>query len=255
MRRGGVATVLATLLAAGCSAAADTPARTPAPAAPEPAPAAVASSPGTASPGEEAERVRFAGRIRPIPSTLAREMRGTTWKPGCPVPIRDLRLLRFNYVGFDGEVKRGPMVVHADVAADVLWVFGRLFEARFPIKRVALAREFVPEDFEAQISSRRSVTAAFNCRPVITPGGPVDRVSQHAYGLAIDLNPVQNPYVTADGFVRNRMSRPYVDRSKDLPGTIHEGDAVVRAFEAIGWSWGGRWSGDKDYMHFSRTGR
>jgi hypothetical protein len=178
-------------------------------------------------------------------------MRGTTWKPGCPVPLTDLRLLRFTYWGFNGVAKRGPMVVHEDVAGDVLRVFRRLFRARFPIKRVALAREFVPEEFEPRISSRRSVTASFNCRPVVTPLGPGHEFSQHAYGLAIDINPVQNPYVAAGGFVRNRMSRRYVDRSPYLIGMIHDGDVVVRSFAAIGWEWGGHWSGGKDYMHFA----
>jgi hypothetical protein len=201
-----------------------------------------------------AARPRFGGRIWRLPPFLTREIRGTTWKPGCPVPLSDLRLLRFNFWGFDGRVKRGPMVVHEDVAEDVLWVFGRLFKARFPIKRVALTREFVPQEFEPRISSARSVTASFNCRPVITPLGPGDTFSQHAYGLAIDINPVQNPYVTADGFVRNLKARRYLDRSKRLPGMIHRGDVVVRSFAAIGWSWGGDWSGDKDYMHFSRPG-
>jgi hypothetical protein len=144
--------------------------------------------------------------------------------------------------------------VHEDVAADVLWVFGRLFNARFPVKRVALAKEFEPEEFEPRISSRRSVTAAFNCRPVVTPLGPGDDFSQHAHGLAVDINPVQNPFVTGDGFVRNRMSRPYLDRGRRLTGMIHPGDVVVRSFAAMGWSWGGHWSDGKDYMHFSLTG-
>jgi hypothetical protein len=178
-------------------------------------------------------------------------MHGTTWKPGCPVPLEDLRLLRFNYWGFDGAVRRGPMVVHEDVVEDVLWVFERLFRARFPIKKLALAREFIPEEFEARISTPRSVTASFNCRPVVTPLGPGDDFSDHAYGLAIDINPVQNPYVTSDGFVRNRKSERYLDRSRDLRGMIHDGDLVVRSFAAIGWSWGGHWSGGKDYMHFA----
>jgi hypothetical protein len=199
-------------------------------------------------------RPRFEGRVWRIPRSLAQEMRGTTWKPGCPVPLADLRLLRFNYWGFDGQVKRGPMVVHKEVADDVLWVFGHLFKAPFPIKRVALTREFVPEEFEPRISSPRSVTASFNCRPVITPLGPGDDFSQHASGLAIDINPVQNPYVTTDGFVRNLKARRYLDRSKRLTGMIHRGDVVVRSFAAIGWSWGGDWSGGKDYMHFSRSG-
>jgi hypothetical protein len=221
-------------------------------AAPEPTDSAVPGS-EEAAPAEDT-RPGFAGRVWHLPSSLRREMRGSTWKPGCPVPLTDLRLLRFNYWGFDGEVKRGPMVVHRDVAADVLWVFERLFRARFSIKRVALTREFVPEEFEPRISSSRSVTASFNCRPVVTPLGPGDDFSQHSYGLAIDINPVQNPFVTADGFVRNRMARPYLDRSKRLTGMIHHGDVVVRSFAAIGWSWGGRWSEGKDYMHFSRSG-
>ncbi len=230
------------------------PAPTPSPVAPaDPAPSAVGAEPGEAAPTPALARTRFAGRIRvPLPARLRRELRGTTWRPGCPVPLRDLALLRFNYLGFDGAVHRGPMVVHRSVAEDVLSVFRTLFEAGFPIERVALAR---PYRRGADPNDRRNITAAFNCRPVITPEGPGEVFSQHAYGLAVDVNPLQNPYVGQDGRVRNRFARPYVDRSQELPGMIHEGDVVVRAFAAIGWSWGGRWSGAKDYMHFSLTGR
>jgi hypothetical protein len=94
------------------------------------------------------------------------------------------------------------------------------------------------------------VTAGFNCRPV-TDGRSWSR---HAYGLAIDINPLQNPYVRGDGSVLRRAALPYRDRSLDLPGMIHEGDVVVRSFDAIGWEWGGRWRTLKDYMHFSATG-
>lgn len=202
------------------------------------------------------ERAGFHGKIDRIPDALAAEMRGTTWKPGCPVPLEDLRLLHFNYWGFDGAIRRGPMVVNAAVTEDVLWVFGQMFEERFPLKRVALATEFKPGRFaqHRRITSHRSVTAAFNCRPVVTPLGPGDSYSQHSYGLAIDVNPLQNPYVTASGFVRNRIAERYVDRGRDLEGMIHVGDVVYRSFTAIGWEWGGHWSGDKDYMHFSGSG-
>jgi hypothetical protein len=223
----------------------------PSPAVPaSPSPADVAG--GVATVEVEAEVARFEGRITRLPGGLREEMRGTTWKPGCPVALSDLRLLHVGYWGFDGESRRGPMIVHEDAAEDVVWVFGRLFRARFPIKRVGPTREFVPEEFEPRISSARSVTAAFNCRPVITPRGPLDELSNHSYGWAIDINPVQNPFVTADGFVRNVKSRRYLDRSKRLPGMIHDGDIVVRSFSAIGWSWGGHWAGGKDYMHFDR---
>jgi hypothetical protein len=194
----------------------------------------------------------FEARTLPIPPRLERRLRGTTWHPGCPVPISGLRLLRLPYWGFDGRVHRGPMVVNASVASDVVSVFRTLFAARFPIERIALARKFRPN---ADPNTKHDLTAAFNCRPVITPAGPQPLLSMHAYGLAIDVNPLRNPYVSADGFVRNRYARPYADRSKDLPGMIHPGDVVVRAFERIGWIWGGTWTGGRDYMHFSANGR
>ncbi|MGZ8605801.1 MAG: M15 family metallopeptidase [Actinomycetota bacterium] len=220
------------------------------------APAVEASpSPQDAADDPAEERVRFAGRISALPAGLERELRGTTWREDCPVPLEDLRLLRFNFLGFDGAVKRGPMVVHASVAEDVLWVFGRLFAEGFPMKRVGLAREFHPSRLETDPHTHRSVTASFNCRVVVTPAGPGDQFSQHSYGLAIDVNPLQNPYVREDGWVRNRFARPFVDRARDAPGMIHDGELVVRAFAAIGWAWGGHWSDGKDYMHFSLAGR
>ena len=229
---------------------------TPVPSSASPPPASHASPPPGGAGGEDpfaTPRTRFAGRvIDPLPPALEHDMRGETWKPGCPVPLQDLALLRFNYWGFGGELKRGPMVVHSSVAGDVLDVFETLFEVEFPIRHVVLARRFRPN---ADPDSRGSVTASFNCRPVVTPDGPGDTFSQHSYGLAVDVNSLQNPYVREDGFVRNRFARPYVDRSQDLPGMIHEGDVVARAFAAIGWEWGGHWSGGQDYMHFSLENR
>ena len=247
--RGSVLASLAVVILAACNTAA-APVRT----GPSGTTAESVTEPAPTSPAIEdarAERSGFHGKIDPLPPVLSAEMRGTTWKRGCPVPLEDLRVLHFNYWGFNGVIKRGPLVTNADVAEDLLWVFGRLFEARFPIKRVGLSREFVAERFQPTISSNRSVTASFNCRPVVTPLGPGDEFSQHAFGLAIDVNPVQNPFVTSDGFVRNTQARPYVDRDEALPGMIHPGDVVVRSFAAIGWEWGGFWSGGKDYMHFS----
>lgn len=249
--RGWAGAVLALALA-GCV-------RAPAPVA-TPPPTRVAPSPTAASPlvvapepAADAVRTRFAGRLRaPLPTAIRRELRGGTWRPGCPVPLGDLALLRFNHIGFDGEIHRGRLVINRSVASDVLDVFRTLFEAGFPLERVDLARPFRPN---ADPNTRRNVTAGFNCRPVITPEGPGTTFSQHAYGLAVDVNPLQNPYVAADGSVRNRFARPYVDRAQDLPGMIHEGDVVVRAFARIGWSWGGRWTGARDHMHFSLTGR
>jgi D-alanyl-D-alanine carboxypeptidase len=258
-----LATLVALTLAACGSSGADassaaqkpSPTRGSEPSASLPSPSPMPSP--TAPAGETSERSGFKGKIDTLPDGLAAEMRGATWKPGCPVPLEDLRLLHFNYWAFDGTLDRGPLVVNASVAEDVLWVFKQLYEAEFPLKKVALATEFKPARFEQhrRITSHRSVTASFNCRPVVTALGPGSDYSQHAYGLAIDLNPVQNPYVTTSGFVRNRAAEPYLDRGRHLEGMIHAGDVVFRSFAEIGWEWGGNWSGDKDYMHFSLLGR
>ena len=259
--RGVVLAVVCALLASACGSSGGVEDR-PSVAAQAPSETSTATSTSpSAEPIEPAEpepveRSGFHGKIDPIPASLAAQMRGTTWNPDCPVPLEGLRLLHFNYWGFGGNLLRGPMVVNASVAQDVLWVFRQLYDARFPIKRVDLSTPFHPEAFaqHRRIDSNRSVTASFNCRPVVTALGPGDDYSQHSYGLAIDLNPLQNPYVTTDGFVRNRAAEPYTDRSRHLEGMIHEGDVVFRSFAAIGWEWGGNWSGDKDYMHFSLNG-
>jgi hypothetical protein len=179
-------------------------------------------------------------------------MRRTTWHAGCPVPIDRLRLLTLSYWGFDDRVHEGPMVVNETVAENILWVFGRLFRARFPIVRIALSQKFDPN---ADPNTKTSITGSFNCRPVVTPAGTGTTLSMHSFGLAIDIDPLQNPFVATNGSTRNRYARPYLDRSQHLPGMIHEGDVVLRAFEHIGWAWGGHWSHGKDYMHFSSNGR
>ncbi len=196
---------------------------------------------------------RFHATVLPLPAGLAAQMRGRTWQPGCPAPLREQRLLSLGYWGFDGQAHQGPMVVNQAVASRVVSVFRQLFQARFPIQEMHLAVQYLPGHDDP--NDTRNYTDGFNCRPVVTARGPLASWSQHAYGLAIDINPIQNPYVAADGYVRNLHARRFRDRSLRLPGMIHPGDVAVRAFAAIGWKWGGDWNGHKDYMHFSATGR
>jgi hypothetical protein len=170
-----------------------------------------------------------------------------SWRPGCPVGPEQLRLLTLPYWGFDGGEHTGEMVVHADVAADVVEVFRALHAARFPIARMVLVDVYGGDD---DASTRANNTSSFNCRPVT--GG--SSWSQHAYGRAIDVNPVQNPYVYSDGTVADPAAARYTDRSLQEPGMIHDGDVVVDAFTSIGWGWGGRYRSIKDYQHFSATG-
>jgi hypothetical protein len=210
------------------------------------------TEPGNGTETEE-EPPRFEGGVFRIGPKLRDVLVGRNWKPSCPVPIEDLRVVRVSYWNFRGKVRTGPLVLHERVAKDVLWVFERLFRARFRIQEIKLAakdRPLTPEDYWN--TSRRSVTASFNCRPAT---GSTTVLSQHSYGWAIDINPLQNPYVRNDGTTLRQIAQPFRDRSLHLKGMIHEGDLVVRSFAAIGWEWGGHWHTLKDYMHFSLTGR
>jgi len=201
---------------------------------------------------EEGQPLRFEGGVSRIGPALRRVLVGRSWHSGCPVPIEDLRHVGVSYWDFHGEVRTGPLAVNEMVAHDILWVFRRLFRAKFPIKRIVLPPKYRPprpQDYWNKHPT--SPTGAFNCRPATGSTS----LSHHSYGWAIDINPLQNPYVRSDGTVLRHIAKPYRDRSLHRKGMIHEGDIVVRSFARIGWEWGGHWRTLKDYMHFSLTGR
>ena len=209
-------------------------------------------TPEPVAPEEEAQPVRFEGGVYRIGPALRRVLVGRSWHPGCPVPIEDLRHVSVSYWDFQGEVRIGPLVVNEMVAHDVLWVFRQLFRAKFPIDRIVLPPKYRPprpQDYWNK--NPTSPTGAFNCRPATGSTS----LSHHSYGWAIDINPLQNPYVRSDGTVLRHIAKPYRDRSLHRKGMIREGDIVVRSFARIGWEWGGHWHTLKDYMHFSLTGR
>jgi hypothetical protein len=163
------------------------------------------------------------------------------------VPLSRLRHVSVSFVGFGGRPRRGAVVVNASVAKEVAGAFRALYRARFPIRRMKPIQAYGGDDFR---SIEADNTSAFNCRPATGSSN----WSQHAYGLAIDLNPLENPYVSG-GRTSHPRSVPYLDRSPYRKGMIVEGGVVVRAFEARGWGWGGRWSAPIDYQHLSKTGR
>lgn len=173
-------------------------------------------------------------------------MTGELWHPGCPVPLTDLRLLTMRFHDFDGAVQQGRMVVNRTVAKDVIGVFRAIFEAGFPIQRMDVTDLYPPQQRPERL---RDVTSSFNCRNAKGSSS----WSQHAYGLAVDINPQENPYVK-DGTITPQPGKAFVDRSQDLQGMIKESDPVVSAFDRIEWGWGGRWHTLKDYMHFSLSG-
>ncbi len=190
----------------------------------------------------------FRGSISTISPTLARQITGVSWRPGCPVALRDLRVVTATHRGFDGRNRTGRVIVHRDVAPEMLRVLRRLYTEGFPIRRMTPIDAYGGSDFR---SIEADNTSAFNCRFV----DGTTRYSEHAYGRAIDVNPIENPYVTSSGTTSHPASHSYVRRTPFRPGMAAEGHALVRAFDAAGWGWGGGWSGAKDYQHFSASGR
>jgi hypothetical protein len=189
----------------------------------------------------------FVGSIAPLSAKQRALMTGISWRPGCPVPLRDLRMLTVSHWGFDGGRRTGRLVVHETAASPLRSVFRRLYAARFPVRKIFPIDAYGGSDFR---SIEADNTSAFNCRFV----AGTSRWSEHAFGRAIDLNPVENPYVDGS-HVSPPNGRPYADRSLRRRGMVHAGDAVVRLFARQGWGWGGSWTGARDYQHFSASGR
>jgi hypothetical protein len=189
----------------------------------------------------------FHGRAERIDTETRQRMSGVSWHPGCPVGFAELRLLTVSHWGFDGRVHTGRLVVHRETATEMVGTMRRLFRLRYPIRRMRLVDAYGADDHRSMGADN---TSAFNCRFV---AGSPGVWSEHAYGRAIDVNPVENPYVTESGYVSPPAGAPFAGR-RHAKGVIHRGGPVVRAFAAIGWEWGGNWSWPKDYQHFSATG-
>lgn len=190
----------------------------------------------------------FRGTISPLSPALRAQMTGVSWHRGCPVSLSSLRLLTLSYRGFDSRSHTGRLIVNRSVAKQVVGVFRKLYGANFPIRRMRLIDAYGGSDFR---SIEADNTSAFNCRAATGSSS----WSNHAYGLAIDVNPIENPYVSASGTTAHQASRRYLNRSRIRPGMAYPSGALVRAFRSAGWGWGGYWSGIKDYQHFSANGR
>ena len=181
-------------------------------------------------------------------STVTAADLGSSWRSGCPVGPAQLRRVRVDYWGYDGKVHRGDLIIRSTEAQHVADAFGELYAARFQVARIHPVQRYGSDDDESMAANN---TSAFNCRAVT--GGT--RWSEHSYGTAIDINPIQNPYVTSSGTVLPPAGKPYADRSVKVPGMIHRKGIVRAAFAAIGWEWGGDWTDPKDYQHLSLNDR
>jgi hypothetical protein len=208
---------------------------------------APATPPVTAAPTATAASTPVFDAVVSGIDDAARARMPHSWRPGCPVALEELRLVTLDHWGYDGVEHQGELVVHAKHADAIVTAFRALFDSRFPIERMQLVDAYGGDDFASTADNN---TAAFNCRSVV---GQPGAWSEHAYGRAIDVNPLVNPYL-GEPRVNDPRLAPYLDRSVQASGMIRPGDAVVAAFAAVGWTWGGTWS-TPDYQHFSATGR
>jgi hypothetical protein len=190
----------------------------------------------------------YRSSVRLLPASIRDLMRWSSWRPGCPVGLSDLRLVGVTFWGFDRQAHHGRLVVHRTVARDVARLFGKLYAARFPIHRMRLVDRYGADD---KRSMKDDNTSAFNCR---YRNGICCTWSMHAYGKAIDINPVENPELWSGG-VAPPNGAAYADRSNKRRGMIFHGGAVWKDFPTIGWEWGGDWSWPIDYQHFSTNGK
>ena len=202
--------------------------------------AAIAVMAPTASAG-------YASSISELSPAQRKAMTPSVWRKGCPVGPDDLRAVRVTHRTFEGGEATGVLVVHEDVAPAVARIFRSLYRDGVPVRKIEPIEKYKGSDFD---SIEADNTSAFNCRKATGSG----RWSNHAYGKAIDINPIENPWVEPGGVVYHAASKPFVKRTP-RPGVAVEGGALVRAFDREGWGWGGRWSGTKDYQHFSADGR
>jgi D-alanyl-D-alanine carboxypeptidase len=235
-RRGAV---LAELLAAGvllmgCATGRPSPAPAPSSAATSSAPAALSSASAPPAPA--------GGTVEPV---TAADL-GASWRSGCPVEPERLRRVNVDHIGFDGQTHRGELIVHADLVPEVIAIFEQLYRMGYPVEKIRTVDHY--SDADDELSMEDNNTSAFNCRRI--PG--TDEWSQHAYGRAIDLNPLVNPCLYASGYFEPRNAAPYLDRGRTDPGLLHSGDPAVRVFTDRGWRWGGEWTAPLDYQHFER---
>jgi hypothetical protein len=179
-----------------------------------------------------------------FPEALVARIRLTTWHPGCPVPLEDLRLLELTYWDFHARPQTGLLIVNRELAADVLAIFRKLFEHGFLIERMEPVEEYGGNDNRSMDANN---TSAFNCRDVT---GQPGKFSNHSWGRAIDINPLTNPMILK-GKSLPPAGEAYRDRTLAWPGSILDDSFIVKLFKSYGWTWGGEWK-SPDYQHFEK---
>lgn len=187
--------------------------------------------------------------FEPISNEVFKRISGISYPVDCQVPLDDLRYVVMQYVDFNNEPQTGEMIVNKAIAQDVVEIFYELYENGYQIESIKLVDEFGGDDTASMLANN---TSSFNYRVV----EGTTRLSNHALGRAIDLNPFYNPYITynKDGSTNISPvgSEAYADRTISFPYKIDENDLAYKLFKAHGFTWGGNWNSCKDYQHFEK---
>lgn len=191
-----------------------------------------------------------ASNIRLIDENYAKQMEGIAYQKECPVSLDDLRIVNVKYLGFDDKEHFGDIVVHKDISLEVSQIFEELLAINYPIRKIFPIEKYNGDDFE---SIEDDNTSAFNCRKA--EGS--NKYSKHSYGKAIDINPLENPYVYKDGTTSHKDSIKYLTRvenndSIENKAVLTSSSKAVQIFKKYGWKWGGDWKNIKDYQHFNK---
>jgi hypothetical protein len=183
--------------------------------------------------------------ITPIPADVALRMRGKSLPESAPMETAALAYIRPHHYGFDGKIHTGEIIVNRSIAAEVCEIFDALLAAKYPIEKIRLIDDYGADD-EKSMSDNNS--SAFCWRSVPRKSS----LSWHALGLAIDINPKMNPYVSGD-VILPKNATAYVRRDQDVLGLMRdENDAAVKIFKNRGWIWGGNYQTLKDWQHFEK---
>lgn len=184
-----------------------------------------------------------------IPEEVKQRIEGISYKKDCRVPYSELRYVRVTHMGFDGKPHSGELIVNQAIAEDIVEIFRELYRLKYPIERMELVDEYAADD---NLSMAANNSSAFNYRVI----EGTDRISLHGYGLAVDINPLYNPFLhRVDGkmVITPVNGAHYADRTLDCPYFIHAQDSCYQAFVKRGFTWGGEWKDRPDYQHFQKV--
>lgn len=184
-----------------------------------------------------------------LSDSIKKRITGLSYKEDCTIPYEDLRYVSVLYTNFNGGTSTGELICNQAIAQDLVEIFYELYQAEYQIESIRLIDEYNADDL---LSMEDNNTSCFNYRTV----EGTTKLSKHAQGLAIDVNPFFNPYITYENGkekVSPADSEAYADRSKPFAYKIDENDLCYKLFTEHGFVWGGHWNSCKDYQHFQKT--